>query len=195
MLEAVDGYRAFFQPSDVLDKPYVSVSADVVVAEDEETAHELATGYPAWGRSIRTAEGAIEYPTPEQARAFEWSEEDRELVRDRVDTRHAGDRRRAPARRPTGSGRGTDLSAPAPPGPAGRLTAPAPSAYAESHSSTTVPSGPGGSMCRARLAGYVVTPDVASVNSTMRLPGVCPLNAVRPSARPPMWKRIRPGAS
>ncbi|MFF5308411.1 LLM class flavin-dependent oxidoreductase [Streptomyces massasporeus] len=90
VLEAVDGYRAFFQPSDVLDKPYVSVSADVVVAEDGERARELATGYAAWVRSIRTAEGAIEYPTPEQARAFEWSEEDRELVRDRVDTQFVG---------------------------------------------------------------------------------------------------------
>src|SRR5689334_24605914 len=35
VLEAVEGYRAYFQPSDVLDKPYVSVSADVVVADDD----------------------------------------------------------------------------------------------------------------------------------------------------------------
>lgn len=45
VLEAVVGYRSFFEPSDTLDKPYVSVSADVVVAEDDETARELATGY------------------------------------------------------------------------------------------------------------------------------------------------------
>src|SRR5439155_259493 len=32
VLEAVDGYRAAFQPSAELDRPYVSVSADVVVA-------------------------------------------------------------------------------------------------------------------------------------------------------------------
>ncbi|WP_426570267.1 LLM class flavin-dependent oxidoreductase [Streptomyces canus] len=90
VLEAVDGYRAFFQPSDFLDKPYVSVSADVVVAEDDARARELATGYAAWVRSIRTAEGAIVFPTPEQARALEWSDEDRELVRDRVDTQFVG---------------------------------------------------------------------------------------------------------
>ncbi|MGP4090649.1 LLM class flavin-dependent oxidoreductase, partial [Streptomyces sp. KR55] len=90
VLEAVDGYRALFQPSDFLDKPYVSVSADVVVAEDDARARELATGYAAWVRSIRTAEGAIEFPTPEQARALEWSDEDRELVRDRVDTQFVG---------------------------------------------------------------------------------------------------------
>ncbi|MFE6171258.1 LLM class flavin-dependent oxidoreductase [Streptomyces sp. NPDC056464] len=90
VLEAVDGYRSFFQPSDSLGKPYVSVSADVVVAEDDETARELATGYAPWVRSIRTAEGAIEYPTPEEARAHAWHDKDRELVQDRLDTRFVG---------------------------------------------------------------------------------------------------------
>ncbi|MFJ5213841.1 LLM class flavin-dependent oxidoreductase [Streptomyces sp. NPDC088354] len=90
VLEAADGYRAAFQPSEVLDKPYVSVSADVVVAEDDATARELATGYGLWVRSIRTAEGAIEFPTPEQARAHTWTEEDRALVADRLETRFVG---------------------------------------------------------------------------------------------------------
>ncbi|MFF4486134.1 LLM class flavin-dependent oxidoreductase [Streptomyces sp. NPDC001544] len=90
VLEAVDGYRSFFQPSDVLDKPHVSVSADVVVAEDDATARELATGYGLWVRSIRTAEGAIEFPTPDEARAHAWTDEDRALVRDRVDTQFTG---------------------------------------------------------------------------------------------------------
>ncbi|MFC8343276.1 LLM class flavin-dependent oxidoreductase [Streptomyces sp. NPDC057280] len=90
VLEAVDGYRSFFQPSDVLDKPYVSVSADVVVAEDDATARELATGYGPWVRSIRTAEGAIEFPTPDEARAHPWTEADQELVQDRLDTQFVG---------------------------------------------------------------------------------------------------------
>ncbi|MET7686723.1 LLM class flavin-dependent oxidoreductase [Streptomyces sp. NPDC005483] len=90
VLEAAEGYRAAFQPSDILDKPYVSVSADVVVAEDDDTARELATGYGVWVRSIRTAEGAIEFPTPEEARAHVWTEEDRALVRDRLDTQFVG---------------------------------------------------------------------------------------------------------
>ncbi|MFE6337139.1 LLM class flavin-dependent oxidoreductase [Streptomyces sp. NPDC057798] len=90
VLEAVDGYRAFFQPSEVLDSPYVSVSADVVVAEDDETARELAEGYGPWVRSIRTAEGAIEYPTLKEARAHDWTEADRVLVQDRVDTQFVG---------------------------------------------------------------------------------------------------------
>ncbi|MEV6008643.1 LLM class flavin-dependent oxidoreductase [Streptomyces sp. NPDC051976] len=94
VLEAAEGYRAAFQPSDVLDKPYVSVSADVVVAEDDETARELATGYGLWVRSIRTAEGAIPFPTPDEARAHVWSDADRALVQDRVDTQFAGSPRR-----------------------------------------------------------------------------------------------------
>ncbi|MFI8182173.1 LLM class flavin-dependent oxidoreductase [Actinacidiphila glaucinigra] len=90
VLEAVDGYRAAFQPGGVLDKPYVSVSADVVVAQDDARARELATGYAPWVRSIRTAEGAIEFPTPGQARAHLWTEADRALVADRVETRFVG---------------------------------------------------------------------------------------------------------
>jgi alkanesulfonate monooxygenase SsuD/methylene tetrahydromethanopterin reductase-like flavin-dependent oxidoreductase (luciferase family) len=90
VLEAVDGYRAAFRPSDDLDRPYVSVSADVVVAEDEETARELATGYGLWVRSIRSGEGAIEFPTPKEAREHVWTEADRELVADRVDTQFVG---------------------------------------------------------------------------------------------------------
>ncbi|MFD9209547.1 LLM class flavin-dependent oxidoreductase [Streptomyces sioyaensis] len=90
VLEAAEGYRAAFEPSGVLDKPYVSVSADVVVAEDDETARELATGYGPWVRSIRTAEGAIQFPTPEQARAHVWTDADRGLVADRVETQFVG---------------------------------------------------------------------------------------------------------
>jgi alkanesulfonate monooxygenase SsuD/methylene tetrahydromethanopterin reductase-like flavin-dependent oxidoreductase (luciferase family) len=90
VLEAVDGYRAAFRPSADLDRPYVSVSADVVVAEDEETARELAAGYGLWVRSIRSGEGAIEFPTPKEAREHIWTDADRELVADRVDTQFVG---------------------------------------------------------------------------------------------------------
>jgi alkanesulfonate monooxygenase SsuD/methylene tetrahydromethanopterin reductase-like flavin-dependent oxidoreductase (luciferase family) len=90
VLEAVDGYRAAFQPSAELGRPYVSVSADVVVADTEGAARELAAGYGLWVRSIRTAEGAIQFPTPEQARRHAWSEADRELVADRIETQFVG---------------------------------------------------------------------------------------------------------
>ena len=90
VLEAVEGYRTAFQPSAELAAPYVAVSADVVVADDEATAHELAEGYGPWVRSIRTGEGAIPYPTPAEARALPWTADDDALVRDRLDTRFVG---------------------------------------------------------------------------------------------------------
>jgi alkanesulfonate monooxygenase SsuD/methylene tetrahydromethanopterin reductase-like flavin-dependent oxidoreductase (luciferase family) len=90
VLEAVDGYRAAFTPSADLDRPHVSVSADVVVAETSAAASELATGYGPWVHSIRTALGAIPFPTPDEARAHVWTDADRELVADRVQTQFVG---------------------------------------------------------------------------------------------------------
>jgi alkanesulfonate monooxygenase SsuD/methylene tetrahydromethanopterin reductase-like flavin-dependent oxidoreductase (luciferase family) len=90
VLEAVDGYRAAFKPSAEIERPYVSVSADVVVADTEAAARELATGYGLWVRSIRTAEGAIQFPTPEQARRHQWTDADRDLVADRIATQFVG---------------------------------------------------------------------------------------------------------
>jgi alkanesulfonate monooxygenase SsuD/methylene tetrahydromethanopterin reductase-like flavin-dependent oxidoreductase (luciferase family) len=60
------------------------------VAGTEARARELATGHGLWVRSIRTAEGAIQFPTPEQARRHVWSDADRELVADRIDTQFVG---------------------------------------------------------------------------------------------------------
>jgi luciferase family oxidoreductase group 1 len=90
VLEAVDGYRAAFRPSAELSRAYVSVSADVVVAADESRARELASGYGLWVRSIRTGEGAIPFPAPADAAAHSWTDEDRALVADRVDTQFVG---------------------------------------------------------------------------------------------------------
>ena len=90
VLEATDAYRAAFTPSAELDRPYVSVSADVVAAEDEATARELAAGYGPWVRSIRTGEGAIPFPTPDEARRHPWTDADCELVADRVETQFVG---------------------------------------------------------------------------------------------------------
>jgi luciferase family oxidoreductase group 1 len=90
VLEAVDGYRAAFKPSDELPRPHVSVSADVVVADSEDKARELAAGYGLWVRSIRTAEGAIAFPTPEEARRHQWTGDERSLVADRTATQFVG---------------------------------------------------------------------------------------------------------
>ena len=90
VLEAVTGYRAAFRPSAQLGRPYVSVSADVVVAEDEATARELAAGYGPWVHSIRSGAGAIAFPAPDEARAYAWTGADRALVADRVETQFVG---------------------------------------------------------------------------------------------------------
>jgi alkanesulfonate monooxygenase SsuD/methylene tetrahydromethanopterin reductase-like flavin-dependent oxidoreductase (luciferase family) len=93
VLEAVDGYRAAFRPSPELPQPYIAVSADVVVADDEDTARELAAGYGPWVHSIRAGAGAIPFLSPSEVRAHEWTEEDRALVADRVDTQFVGSAR------------------------------------------------------------------------------------------------------
>ncbi|MCW2621402.1 MAG: putative LuxAB-like Oxygenase [Frankiales bacterium] len=90
VLDAVEAYRAAFVPSAELDRPHVSVSADVVVGETDGQAAVLASGYGLWVRSIRSGAGAIPFPTAEEAAAHVWSDEDRELVRDRVETQLVG---------------------------------------------------------------------------------------------------------
>ncbi|MFE2271604.1 LLM class flavin-dependent oxidoreductase [Streptomyces lavendulae] len=92
VLEAAEGYRAAFKPSAALDRPYLTVSADVVVAPDDAEARELAAGYAPWVHSIRTAEGAIPFPSPGEARELVagWSAADHALVADRVETRFVG---------------------------------------------------------------------------------------------------------
>lgn len=90
VLEAVEGYRAAFRPSPRLEQPQVAVSADVVVAETEERAAELASGYRHWVRSIRSGEGAIRFPSPAEAAVLPWTDHDQELVADRLQTQFVG---------------------------------------------------------------------------------------------------------
>jgi len=89
-LAAADAYRAAFVPCAGLNRPYVAVSADVVVGPDDDSARNLATGYALWVRSIRKGEGAIAFPGPNEAGRHEWSDADRALVRDRVATQFVG---------------------------------------------------------------------------------------------------------
>jgi alkanesulfonate monooxygenase SsuD/methylene tetrahydromethanopterin reductase-like flavin-dependent oxidoreductase (luciferase family) len=90
VLEAARAYQESFVPSAALSKPHLMVSADVVVAEDDETARRLAAPYSLWVRSIRTGLGAIPFPSEEEAAAFEWTDHDRSLVADRVATQFVG---------------------------------------------------------------------------------------------------------
>ena len=88
-LDAIDAYRAAFQPSAALSKPHVVVSADIVVADDTETARHLASTYGHWVHSIRAGDGAIPYPDPDSAAPL--SEEQLEIVKDRTATQFVGD--------------------------------------------------------------------------------------------------------
>jgi luciferase family oxidoreductase group 1 len=90
VLEAVAAYREAFRPSARLAAPKVLVSADVVVGPDDETARELAAGYGSWVLSIRTGSGAIAFPTPQEAARHEWTDDERALVKDRIDTQIVG---------------------------------------------------------------------------------------------------------
>ncbi|MBA8990153.1 alkanesulfonate monooxygenase SsuD/methylene tetrahydromethanopterin reductase-like flavin-dependent oxidoreductase (luciferase family) [Curtobacterium pusillum] len=90
VLASVQAYRDAFRPG-VLDAPHVIVSADVVVGRAADEAEELALGYGQWVYSIRSGAGAIEYPTPDEARATPLSDEAAAAVADRIATRFVGD--------------------------------------------------------------------------------------------------------
>jgi alkanesulfonate monooxygenase SsuD/methylene tetrahydromethanopterin reductase-like flavin-dependent oxidoreductase (luciferase family) len=90
VLDAVEAYQSAFVASDRWPHPHVAVSADVVVADDEATARQLASPYGLWVRSIRTGQGAVPFPTPVEAAQHRWTDEDRELVADRVETQFVG---------------------------------------------------------------------------------------------------------
>jgi alkanesulfonate monooxygenase SsuD/methylene tetrahydromethanopterin reductase-like flavin-dependent oxidoreductase (luciferase family) len=86
----VAAYREAFQPSEVLQRPHLMVSADVVVGHDDAHAQALSSGYGAWVLSIRAGGGAIPYPSPTEAAAWEWTDEERVLVADRIATQIVG---------------------------------------------------------------------------------------------------------
>jgi alkanesulfonate monooxygenase SsuD/methylene tetrahydromethanopterin reductase-like flavin-dependent oxidoreductase (luciferase family) len=95
VLDAVDGYRAAFRPGPDLQRPYICVSVDVVVADGDSEARRLAGGYGLWVLGIRSGEGAIPFPTEEEAAAHIWTDQDRDLVADRIPTQIIGSPRRA----------------------------------------------------------------------------------------------------
>jgi alkanesulfonate monooxygenase SsuD/methylene tetrahydromethanopterin reductase-like flavin-dependent oxidoreductase (luciferase family) len=90
VLASVQAYRDAFRPG-VLDAPHVIVSADVLVAPTAAEAEELGNGYAQWVHSIRSGVGAIEYPTPDEARAARLPDEAVASVADRLATRFVGD--------------------------------------------------------------------------------------------------------
>jgi alkanesulfonate monooxygenase SsuD/methylene tetrahydromethanopterin reductase-like flavin-dependent oxidoreductase (luciferase family) len=90
VLEAAEAYKKSFVPSATHSVPRLMVSADVLVAEDDETARRLAAPFALWVHSIRTGLGAVPFPSIEEAEGYEWTDEARALVHDRVATQFAG---------------------------------------------------------------------------------------------------------
>mgnify|MGYP000850475244 CR=1 FL=1 len=90
VLASVQAYRDAFRPG-VLDAPHVIVSADVLVAPTAAEADELGNGYAQWVHSIRSGVGAIEYPTPSEARQRPLAADAAATVADRLATRFVGD--------------------------------------------------------------------------------------------------------
>ena len=88
-LEAIDAYREAFVPSEALQRPYVVVSADIVVADDSATARHLASSYGRWVYSVRAEGGAVPYPDPDRCEPL--TDEQFELVKDRTATQFVGD--------------------------------------------------------------------------------------------------------
>jgi alkanesulfonate monooxygenase SsuD/methylene tetrahydromethanopterin reductase-like flavin-dependent oxidoreductase (luciferase family) len=88
-LEAIDAYREAFVASAYLERPYVVVSADVVVADDTATARHLASSYGHWVYSIRAEGGAMPYPDPDHCPPL--TEEQLAVVNDRLATQFVGD--------------------------------------------------------------------------------------------------------
>ncbi|QIS17211.1 LLM class flavin-dependent oxidoreductase [Nocardia terpenica] len=88
ILETVAAYRESFRPSARYPEPYLVVSADVVVAEDDSTARHLASSYGHWVYSIRSGAGAAEYLDP--ATAPPLTEQQERLVQDRLATQFVG---------------------------------------------------------------------------------------------------------
>lgn len=87
-LEAIDAYRNAFVASETLPRPYVVVSADIVVADDTATARHLASSYGHWVYSIRAGGGAIPYPDPDECAPL--TDEQLAVVNDRLATQFVG---------------------------------------------------------------------------------------------------------
>ena len=72
-------YRARFKPSDGLQQPYSIIAAAVVVAPTQEEAEFLAGTYDLnW---LRRAKGELmPLPSPQEARDYPWSEQERSYI-------------------------------------------------------------------------------------------------------------------
>ncbi len=82
-LPALELYRQTFRPSDVLDAPYAMVAAQVVLADTDERALELAKPLALSFLELRRGH-PTRLPTVEQAAAHSWTEVEEAALRERL---------------------------------------------------------------------------------------------------------------
>lgn len=79
-MEAVEAYRERFQPSDWCDKPTISMGVAALAAENEEEAARLSASRNLWVVRLLTGR-PIAFPSPEEALAYPFSEQELGLLR------------------------------------------------------------------------------------------------------------------
>jgi alkanesulfonate monooxygenase SsuD/methylene tetrahydromethanopterin reductase-like flavin-dependent oxidoreductase (luciferase family) len=80
MMEAIDLYRHRFEPSEQLDKPYVMLGFNAIVADADDEAELLASSQQQAFVSLRTG-NPIKLPPPKRGYAEDLSLEARALLR------------------------------------------------------------------------------------------------------------------
>jgi luciferase family oxidoreductase group 1 len=90
MMEALSIYRKNFRPSDVLDKPYVLLSVQVVAADEEKEAQKLATSMYQKFLLLTQGQAAPLQPPVESMESL-WSDEERRAVEEQLFTSIIGD--------------------------------------------------------------------------------------------------------
>ena len=89
LLPALEVYRARFQPSEQLHKPYAMVAVNVIAAEDDATARRLFTStQQAFTNVIRGARGQL--PPPVETIESYWSPDEREHVSNMLSRSYVG---------------------------------------------------------------------------------------------------------
>ncbi|MET1029569.1 LLM class flavin-dependent oxidoreductase [Domibacillus tundrae] len=90
MMEALAVYREHFRPSEVLDKPYVLLSVQVVAADEEKEAQRLATSMYQKFLLLTRGQPAPLQPPVDSMETI-WSEREREAVEEQLFTSLIGD--------------------------------------------------------------------------------------------------------
>ncbi|HEY2069859.1 MAG TPA: LLM class flavin-dependent oxidoreductase [Rhizomicrobium sp.] len=78
--EACAAYRERFKPSAWCERPTISMGVAALVAETEEEAHRLALSRNLWVVRLLTGR-PIAFPSPEEARDYPYTEQERTLLR------------------------------------------------------------------------------------------------------------------